>query len=100
MVNPLSRGGGPMIAGAAQPKQTFALPTVCLARQHAKLGIAVRLEFFQNMLKDLREWHQDLVTLRNAEAAKLGIFFCALCQENIVDAENGFDTCEGCQKLI
>ena len=31
------------------------------------------------------------------EAEKeIGVYYCSICHKNIVDAENGYDTCDTC----
>lgn len=34
------------------------------------------------------------------EAAKRGIHYCSICGDNVVDAENGYDTCQVCMLTI
>lgn len=41
---------------------------------------------------------RELLNQRATEAAARGVFYCAICKLNPVDAESGFDTCWECLK--
>lgn len=53
---------------------------------------------FNETYQSIEKLESELSALES-EPAK-GVYYCSVCHQNIVDAENGYDTCSDCVNKI
>lgn len=57
-------------------------------------------EDLERAIKGSRTLLVELLAERSRRAAKVGLYYCAVCRQNLVTPADGQDTCEDCLRRV